>query len=70
MERCSMKQMPTILCVEKLGAIKELNVKNVNEDESRAGLKTETDLNFTHMEDKGKQKELSDMCIRKNQRKS
>lgn len=46
MERCSMKQMPTILCVEKLGAIKELNVKNVNEDElyKKAGLKTETDF--------------------------
>ena len=41
-----MKQMPTILCVEKLGAIKELNVKNVNEDElyKKASLKTEKDL--------------------------
>lgn len=46
MERCSMKQMPTILCVEKLGAIKELNVKNVNEDElyKKASLKTDKDF--------------------------
>lgn len=46
MEHWSMKQMPTILCVEKLGAIKELNVKNVNEDElyKKASLKTEKDF--------------------------
>lgn len=46
MEQLSMKQMPTILCVEKLGAIKELNVKNVNEDElyKKASLKTEKDF--------------------------
>ena len=46
MEQRSMKQMPTILCVEKLGAIKELNIKNVNDDElyKKAGLKTGQDF--------------------------
>ena len=47
MELHFMKQMPTILCVEKLGTIKELNVKNVNEDElyKKAGLKSGQDFN-------------------------
>jgi hypothetical protein len=40
------KQMATILCVEKLGSIKELKVKNVTEAElyKKAGLKTGQDF--------------------------
>lgn len=45
-ENCFIKQMTTILCVEKLGSIKEVKVKNVIEEElyKKAGLKTGQDF--------------------------